>query len=78
MKPTPEERARLLAMLEDCKWLMQRTTGGVDQHTSYAAAQMITRLRNLVRDDEALHAHWAAIVAEPPRAKRRRKGPKVT
>lgn len=73
MTLTSEQRTRFTAELEAAKQEQRRCMGGVDSIGCVKASQDISRLRNLLRDDERLFAHLRVIAATPHvrRSKRR-------
>lgn len=58
---SPEDHARLTHLLAETRWYMGRSLGGVDPEACHLAAQMVNKLRRVVRDDEALRAYWASL-----------------
>jgi hypothetical protein len=57
------ERDKLIAELEAAKAEQRRCMGGVDQDGCIAASKRITELRNALRDDAGLTAHFAHVLA---------------
>ena len=56
------DRETLLDKLEAAKAEQRRCMGGVDQDSCVAASKRITELRNALRDDRALTAHFGHVL----------------